>query len=194
VRVLGRDHPRTLDRRVKRAGLWVSQGRYAEAETEYRDLIEASEEPLAPLNGLAICLESQQRLAEAVEVARESLALSRASRGPEHPDSFLLQSNLARFLRLVDEHEEALELQEPAQRALVDSLGASHPFALAATVELALLLLDMGERDLGRDLLEEAVAVAGSLSEELRFLEDARRTLDRLQRMDAAASGISPER
>ena len=71
------------------ADLW-NQGRYAEAEQEYRQLLDLDRRVLGPdhpgtltaMSNLALTIQAEGRLAEAEQMYRESLATEQRVSGP----------------------------------------------------------------------------------------------------------------
>ena len=191
LRVLGSTDPRTLRRRTYRAGLWIDKEKLAESEAELRAVIEVDRAPVSALNTLAICLLRQGRRSEAVQAARDSLAVGRSLYPPGHADNLRLETNLAHFLHMAGQDQEALEVLEPVERALVRDLGRDHPSTLAATYQLGLLLLDMGERDSARALIEQVVTLGDARHEKEPFLEGARAVLQHMEQR--SVSGLANE-
>ena len=82
--------------------LW-NQGRYAEAEQEYRQLVDRRAARLrtgrpsnsTAMGNLAIVVKSQGRFAEAETLNREVLAADQRVMGPEHPATAYTMENLS---------------------------------------------------------------------------------------------------
>ena len=85
------------------AGLYVSQGRYAEAEPLYRRSLVIYEKALGPdhpdvartLGNLAGLYRAQGRYAEAEPLYRRSLVIFEKALGPDHPEVATTLNNLA---------------------------------------------------------------------------------------------------
>jgi tetratricopeptide (TPR) repeat protein len=188
LRVRGQEHLWTTWARTTRADLYLARGERSRAEQEYRTIVEevGSDDfaALTPLNGLAASLVMQQRFAEAVEPYGASLALARTAHGADHPDTLMIQVNLASAQRQLGELDEALELLEPAQKGLVRQLGEAHPNSLAASLELGRLLRDLELADEAR-VLFEGVLAKGTSSEGPRasmYVDAARQELGWLEK------------
>jgi tetratricopeptide (TPR) repeat protein len=85
--------------------LWY-QGRYADAEQQYRRLVEVDERALGPDHpqllaaqvNLAVAVAAQHRVAEAERLYREVLSGQERVLGPEHQFTVLTRENLASLL------------------------------------------------------------------------------------------------
>ena len=169
VAIRGEDHRWTIWARTARADLYLARGELPRAEQEYRAILaqvdSGEHDAFRPLNGLAASLRFQRRFTEAVEPFRASLALARTTYGEDHPDTLMIQANLAASLRELDELDEALELLEDAQKGLVRQLGESHPNSLGASLELGRVLRDLELEDDARvhfeNVLERGASAEG---------------------------------
>ena len=94
-KVLGPEHPHTLETRNNLAEMLDDQGKYAEAETEYRAVIKLKEKVLGPEHPdtlctcfyLARCLSDEGTKQDATDFARRAADGARKVLGPEHPDT-----------------------------------------------------------------------------------------------------------
>ena len=94
-KVLGPEHPGTLEARCNLAQALAHQGKYVEAEKEARAVIELREKVLGPEHPdtlrscfeLAICLRAQSETQEATAFAQRAAEGARKALGPEHPDT-----------------------------------------------------------------------------------------------------------
>jgi len=197
TRVLGPDHPRTQFRRCHRGEFLYDSGQVDAAMAEFRELLDEArqkgddEARIAPLNLLAMCLRDRGKLAEAADVMRECLELSRRFMGPEDEETMMVQSNLALYLRPLGELEEARTLLEPARAVLTRRLGPGHLNTLATTMTLGCVLRDQGRREEARQLFEEVVANGTDLEEDRYILDDARRQLEQMERAQPSTSESS---
>jgi len=102
-RVLGDDHPDTLQSSSNLAILYWNQGRYADAEplflatlaTRKRVLGDDHPDTLKSSNNLAILYNDQGRYGEAEPLHLETLATRKRVLGDDHPDTFKSRNNLA---------------------------------------------------------------------------------------------------
>jgi hypothetical protein len=95
-----------------------NQGKHAEAETIYRDVLAVMRRVLGPehpdtfviANNLANALSDQGKHTEALTMCRELLVARRRVLGPEHPDALTTAGNLASALSDQGKHTEALTI------------------------------------------------------------------------------------
>jgi hypothetical protein len=101
--VLGPEHPGTLAAMNNLASSLHGQGKHAEAEQMFRELLPVQRRVLGPehpytlttVTNLANSLHGQGKHAEAERMYREVLDVRRRVLGPEHPDTLAIVSNLA---------------------------------------------------------------------------------------------------
>ena len=102
-RVLGPEHPHTLNTMGNLACALTGQGKHAEAEQMERELLDVRRRVLGPehpsalatMCNLGCSLHGQGKHAEAEQMFREVLDLMRRVLGPEHPDTLATMSDLA---------------------------------------------------------------------------------------------------
>jgi tetratricopeptide (TPR) repeat protein len=152
-----------------------NQGKLAEAETEFRTVLDSRlrvlgpdhPDTLASRNNLATVLAQQGKLAEAEAAFREALAGQELILGPDHPDTLASRNNLASILAEQGQIAEA----EAAFHAVLDSrsrvLGPDHPDTLTSRNKLASVLVEQGR-------LAEAVTELDAL------LDDQQRVLGQM--------------
>ncbi len=101
------DEPEKLARALNDHALTVqAQGRYAEAETLYRQALEIDAATIGErhpgyairLNNLAGAVRSQGRSAEAEALYRQALEICDQTLGADHPNTQLVRTNLERLL------------------------------------------------------------------------------------------------
>ena len=94
-KVLGPEHPDTLRTRDSLALALDDQGKYVEAETEYRAVIQLREKVLGVQHpdtlqtcfNLAGCLRAEAKMQEAKAFAQRAAEGAQKVLGPEHPDT-----------------------------------------------------------------------------------------------------------
>jgi Flp pilus assembly protein TadD len=99
-RVLGNDHPQTLQSMDILATTLMEQGRFSDAEIVLRKILDSegrvsSEELPTTLNNLGVTLLREGRYAEAEKWTREGVEKEVALLGPESPQAALYVYNLA---------------------------------------------------------------------------------------------------
>lgn len=151
-RLLGSDHPDTLDS-IKRMGyLYGRLGRHEQQELLYEEAIAGYRRVLGDLHpstlnaigNMGTYRLEQGRLGQAEKYLRESLEGRREVLGDDHPDTLISISNMGALLLRQERVEEA----ESFYRQVVDGrrrqLGDDHPSTLSALNNLGFLLREDG--------------------------------------------------
>jgi tetratricopeptide (TPR) repeat protein len=173
-RVLGEEHPNTLDSISNMGVLLGSQGKLAEAEPYCRDALEKRRrvlgedhwETLISINTMGALLQDQVKLAEAEPYLREVLQKSHRLLGDENPNTVI---SVARLVRLeLDQHrdQEALDLIEPFEPAARKAFSGGNAPRLATF----LTLLGRARVGVGYDRARFALAEANLLEAHAIFL------------------------
>jgi len=165
-RVLGPEHPSTLDSVNNLAALLESKGDYAGALPLYQRALEASERVLGPehpdtlasVNNLAFVLSSKGDYAGALPLYQRALEARERVLGPEHPDTLASVNNLAALLSSKGDYAGALPLYQRALEASERVLGPEHPDTLASVQALADVLEKTGRAADARPLRLRALA------------------------------------
>ena len=143
-RVLGAEHPDTLDSMTDLSTALHRLGRFAEAEAKerqimaIRDRVWGPEHPgtLAAKANLAVDLRAQDKMEECERLDRELLAARLRIFGPEHPATLETMGNLANDRRNSDQKEaERLDAEILAIRRRTQ--GPEHPDTMNAMGTLA---------------------------------------------------------
>jgi tetratricopeptide (TPR) repeat protein len=167
------------------------QGRLAEAEQSCRESLAAYERladdrrdvNVAEAKGLlALVLQGRGRRDEAERLYRESIAALRAA-GARNS---VLAITLGNFAGLLGEHgalDEALAARREALAITTEVVGEDHADAAFARKEVGLLLFERGEREVGLQMVRDALALQRSaLGEHPRVVQ----TLVQLAELAAA--------
>ena len=165
-RVLGKDHPDTLQSVDNLAALYQAQGRLTEAEPFYKRALEAGERVLGKdhprtlqsLANLAALYQAQGRLAEAEPLKKRALEASERVLGKEHPDTLQTVNNLAFLYQAQGRLTEAEPLYKRALAAYERILGKEHPQTLASVNNLAILYQAQGRLTEAEPLYRRALA------------------------------------
>ncbi|WP_433616901.1 tetratricopeptide repeat protein [Dactylosporangium sp. CA-139114] len=139
---------KTMASRSKLASVLYDQGRYAEAETEHRTVLEARTRVLGPEHrdtlvsraNLAAVLYDQARYAEAETEFRTVLKTWILVEGAEHRDTLASRNNLAALLYDQGRYAVAEAEYRTVLETFTRVLGAEHLDTLAARGNLALVL------------------------------------------------------
>jgi tetratricopeptide (TPR) repeat protein len=155
TRLLGTEHPVTLDARRNLASALSRQGKYAEAESELRGVIAVSLRGYGKIDPiawsvheqLAAVLEWQSRYAEAEKEWRTALlGFERSEKSKEEKEFFINHARLHLAKNLAYQHkkEEALAMAQQAHEGYRKSQGDNDQITKQAKI-----LVDMREPDVG---------------------------------------------
>ena len=144
-RVLGPDHPDTLNARDSLAAAYQAAGRAAEAILLFEDILVARERILGPKhpdtltsqNNLAATYQDAGRFAEAILLFKLTLAARERLFGADHHSTLNSRANLAAAFRATGRVSEAIPLLEQTVAGRERVLGADHPDVRAARDNLA---------------------------------------------------------
>ena len=166
MRVLGPDHPNTLEARNNLAGAYDDIGRFSEAIELYERVLADQERVLGPdhpdtlttRNNLAVAYHSAGRFGEAIELCERVLFERERVLGSDHPDTLITRNNLAGAYKDVGRFGEAIELYK---RVLADQeriLAPDHPDTLTARNNLAVAYRYVGRFGEAIELFERVLA------------------------------------
>jgi serine/threonine-protein kinase len=144
-RVLGPEHPDTLQSMTSLAQASSRQGRLAEAEALHRETLDIQKRVLGPehpdtlesMNGVAIVALARGRYAEAEALHRETLEIRKRVLGPEHRNTLQSRNNLANACHSQGRYVEAEVLHRGTLDIYKRSLGLEHVMALQSRNNLA---------------------------------------------------------
>ncbi|KAL6232292.1 hypothetical protein BDW75DRAFT_232903 [Aspergillus navahoensis] len=135
-----------------------SDGRYAEAETLFRNILKIQERACGPehlgtltsisnlgfvlarqgnMANLASIYFAQERLEKAEELEVQVLDIQKQVLGPEHPDTLASMHNLAFILKQLGKTSVALSLIEKCADLRNKVLGSDHPHTISSFIALA---------------------------------------------------------
>ncbi|KAI5778075.1 hypothetical protein EDC01DRAFT_675361 [Geopyxis carbonaria] len=173
-RVLGPEHPDTLEIMKHLASAYRGQGRVEEAEElgltvlEKRKRVLGPEHPdtLSSMSNLAYTYRKQERWEEAEELEETVLEKRKRVLGPEHPDTLSSMSNLAYTYMGQGQLEEAEKLGLTVLETSKMVLGTEHPHTLTRINNLASTYRKQGRweeaEELGVTVLETSKRVLGA--------------------------------
>jgi tetratricopeptide (TPR) repeat protein len=96
------------------------------------------------MNNLALCYSALGRHADALELGQKTVALAKATLGPDHPYTLRFLDTLAQIYRKLDRHGEALKLYEEVLALMKIKFGPGHPTTLASMHCLAEIYITLG--------------------------------------------------
>lgn len=152
TRLLGPEHPATLDAMCFVAILRQDQARFVEAETLYRRALEAQQRvlgaddsrTLGTMTNLAILYRNQDRFDEAEPLCLQALETNRHSLGEEHPFTLIAMTNLAILYERQGQLEKAETLYLEALDLQTRALGEDNSQTLGTLTNLATLYRKQG--------------------------------------------------
>ncbi len=149
-RVLGEEHPNTLNAINDLAILYREQGQYPKAEALFLETLDAQNrlrgaghvDTLNARNNLANLYRDQGRFTEAEPLYLDTLAIQRRSLGDEHPLTLNAMNNLANVYADQGRLAEAEPLYRESLKIRRRVLGEEHPQTLNSMNNLAVLFME----------------------------------------------------
>ncbi|MCA9704787.1 MAG: tetratricopeptide repeat protein [Myxococcales bacterium] len=144
-----------------------NQGRYAEAEPNFRRALEIQREVYGPghprptisMDNLALCLQAQGRNDAARELHLEALELRSRGLAPDHPDTGLTRNNLGWDYMGMKDADTALEHFTRAQEIFEKAYGPDHPRVAMALESMALAEAQRGHHPQAEALHRRALEI-----------------------------------
>jgi tetratricopeptide (TPR) repeat protein len=165
-RLLGPDHPDSLNARNSVAAAYQAAGRAAEAIPLLEQTLVARVRLLGPdhldtltaQNNLAAAYQAAGRADEAILMFRMTLAAREQLLGADHPDTLRSQNSLAAAYKVAGQPAEAIPLVEKILAVRERALGASHPKTLGSRNNLAAAYREAGRAPEAVPMLEQTLA------------------------------------
>ncbi len=165
-RLLGPDHPDTLNSQNSLAAAYLAAGRVADAIPLFEHALTVRQRTLGPddpetltsQNNLASAYQDAGQGAEAIQLYELNLQARERLLGPDHPSTINSRGNLAAAYRDAGRSAEAIPLLEQALAERERTLGASHPDAQISRRNLARAYQDAGRAAEAAPLLERDLA------------------------------------
>jgi serine/threonine protein kinase len=137
-RILGLDHPDTLNTMNSLSTVFIRMGKYAEAESILRETVSRRKQVLGAehqhtiisMHNLGIVYYYQGKFKEAESMGRETLEIRKRVLGEDHPDTIFSLENLAIALSGQEKHEEAETVYDEAREKAARIFGPDHPTTL----------------------------------------------------------------
>jgi tetratricopeptide (TPR) repeat protein len=151
-RILGKDHPETMDSMHELAELYLGAGRYGEAEKILEPLVEMrrrkfgihNEGTLRAMNDLAGVIHMRGDYARAVPLREEVVRADRKLMGDQNPHTLTAIHNLASSYSGLGEYQRAAGLFEEAVKGSRVVFGESSPSTVSSMSGLAVAYRDLG--------------------------------------------------
>jgi tetratricopeptide (TPR) repeat protein len=170
-RVLGPDHPDSLDARNRLAAAYQAAGRAPEAIPLVEQTLVARVRLLGPdhpetltaQNNLAAAYQAAGRADEAILMFRMTLAAREQLLGADHPDTLRSQNSLAAAYKAAGHAAKAIPLVERILATRERALGANHPKTLSSRNNLAAAYREAGRAAEAVPMLEQTLAACERL-------------------------------
>ncbi|KAF3398126.1 Nephrocystin-3 [Penicillium rolfsii] len=164
-RVLGQNHPSTLDTVSDLGNLYRERGKLEEVEDIYRRAIAGYKEALGPdhpstfkaVGNLGNLYRDQGKLEEAKEMYQEALAGKERVLGRENTSTLNTVSNLGNLYRDQGKLGQAGQMYQQALAGYEKILGPDHPFSLNAVGNLGTLHRDQGNLKEAEEMYQRAL-------------------------------------
>ena len=165
-RLLGLEHPDTLNSRNSLAAAYLAAGRVDEAIPLFEQILAVRQRTLGPddsetlvsQNNLASAYQDAGRIAEAIRLYELNLEVRERLLGSDHPSTLNSRGNLAAAYRDGGRVDEAIRLLEQTLAERERVLGPEHPDTQATRRKLATAYQDAGRADEAIPLLERISA------------------------------------
>jgi RNA polymerase sigma factor (sigma-70 family) len=166
VRLLGPDHPDTLNSRNSLAAAYLAAGRVDDAISLFEQILAVRQRMLGPddsetltsQNNLASAYQDAGQVAEAIRLYELNLAIRDRLLGPDHPSTLNSRGNLAAAYRDGGRVTDAIPLLEQVLADRERVLGSDHPDTQATRKKLATAYQDAGRSTEAVPLLERTSA------------------------------------
>ena len=163
-RLLGPDHPDTLNSKNSLAAAYLAAGRVSEAIPLFEQILAVRQRMLGPddsetlvsQNNLASAYQDAGRVAEAIRLYELNLEIRERLLGSDHPSTLNSRGNLAAAYRDEGQIGKAIPLLEQTLADRERVLGADHPDTQATRRKLATAYQDAGRAAEAVSLLERA--------------------------------------
>jgi tetratricopeptide (TPR) repeat protein len=165
-RLLGPDHPDTLNSRNDLAVAYRAAGRTGEAITLHEQTLAAYERVLGPdhpstltsRDNLGLAYQDAGRTAEAITLHEQTLTACERVLGPDHLSTLASRNNLALAYQDAGRTAEAITLHEQTLTACERVLGPDHPNTLQSRNNLAAAYQEAGHTGEAISLHEQVLA------------------------------------
>jgi len=170
-RIVGRQHPDTLDAINNLAQSLWRQGKNTEAEPLYLEVLgerlkcfgENHPRTISSLIGCSNVAAALRKEAEAKRLLKRALRISRNILGDSAEQTIGIHLNLASLLRNTVSHKQAEQHYKIAERGFVELYGKEHPLAISCQSGYAVLLAQQGKRRRAQKVFEQVLWIRRKL-------------------------------
>jgi tetratricopeptide (TPR) repeat protein len=171
---LGSDHQQALALRTERASAMRRLGRAAEAEAEFRQILEAEvrtlgeghSSPMITRHAIGLSLLTQGRPAAAEHEFRDVLRYRTQANGPDDPATLATSHSIADALADQGKHADAEAQYRQVLQAALRVQGADHPNTLSTRDGIARALVAQGQHNQAeaefREVLQARTRILGA--------------------------------
>ena len=171
-KLLGPDHPATIDTMRGLAATYFEQGRWDEAEKLQVDVMDLRKAQLGPdhldtlsvMHDLASTYLNQGRWVEAEKLQVEVMNARKEKLGPEHPSTLITMDNLASTYLFQGKWNEAEKLQVHVMKLNEAKFGSEHPITLVTMHNLASTYWQQGKWDEAERLFEAVMSTRKAIN------------------------------
>lgn len=164
LRILGNEHPDTLESTADLARMYRTIGQYAKAVELKSHVLsvrkklygEEHDDTLMAMAYLAHSYRDKGEFEKAVGLEEKVLEVRMRMSDPEHPTTLQAMAHLGTTYYCQGRYREAAELQEKALEVEIRVLGKEHPETVEVMVELGCTYRELGKLDEAIVLLERA--------------------------------------
>ncbi|KAJ7061240.1 P-loop containing nucleoside triphosphate hydrolase protein [Mycena amicta] len=165
TKLLGAEHPNTIDATAWLAVTFWSLGQYTEAQKleeqvlEKRTKLLGAEHPntIDATATLAVIFWSLGQYTEAQKLQEQVMEKQTKVLGAEHPNTILARANLAVTFWSLGKYTEAQKLEEQVLEKRTKLLGAEHPNTIDATATLVVIFWSLGQYTEAQKLQEQVM-------------------------------------
>ena len=164
-RILGPEHPDTLQSMADLASIYTRGGKDAQAEPLFREVFDIERRILGPehpetvwtLGGLAVACDNQGNYAQAEPLFHQAVEIARRVLGPENPFTLSHINNLGAVYQDLGQFDLAETYNAQALAGQRHALGAQNPDTMASASDLALAYISQGKFAQAEPLAREAL-------------------------------------
>ncbi|HGY90445.1 MAG TPA: tetratricopeptide repeat protein [Planctomycetes bacterium] len=163
ARALGENDAETIKARHMLAIMYRAAGRSDEATRIWEDLMKRVPEESDPSlragfeEALASTLSAEGELAKAIRMQRKVIDTYRSVHGANHTRTLSAEGDLAYYLVVNRQFDEAKKLYERIEPMAIERLGPTHPISIMILENHAKLIQDMGDLETAASLFERVL-------------------------------------